>query len=259
MGVDYAIIHPTPNDVLGVEGRVRLLKTRRQVESLTHTLRARGETRPLSDISIQKAIVRPDGRQEVVNVTLQRMADEAAPLEGLIRAAGPGARYEYGHVAYPLAETAERWLMSLLPEDLTSPAGVMLTNCVRDFGYDGGGVTRMRTAQGRFFARPQPLRREWRTPRGEWSLNSDQALQMLIGLGPLKPGHVLMMALVFGLMPHALPPDQLQEAARDLAARRKWLVHAPLRTPPAEAQELAGLMEKLRTACAIDAVLWIDA
>jgi hypothetical protein len=68
-----------------------------------------------------------------------------------------------------------------------------------------------------------------------------------------------MCALMFGLMPHTVPPDQLQLASKDMTVRRKWLVHAPLRTPPEDAVELAGFMEKLRTAAAIDAVLWIDA
>ena len=75
----------------------------------------------------------------------------------------------------------------------------------------------------------------------------------------LQPGHVRMISLVFGLMPHALDPEQLKLASKDVAVRRKWLVHAPLRAPPDDARELAGLMEMLRTACAIDAVLWIDA
>ena len=34
MGVDVAILHPVPNDSIGVEGRMRLMKARRQVESL---------------------------------------------------------------------------------------------------------------------------------------------------------------------------------------------------------------------------------
>lgn len=258
MGVDCAIIHPAPTDALGVEGRVRLLKSRRQVESILGMMRARGDARPPSEITIQKTIVRTDGRQENVGVTLQQMMDEAAPIDELERAAGPGAHYEYGYVSYPLAENAERWLMSLLPEDLSTPAGTMLTSCVRDFKYDGGQVSKMRAAAGRFFQRSEPLRRFWRTPRGEWALTSDQALQMLIGLGPLRPGHVLMVSLIFGILPHTLDPEQLKLASKDIGVRRKWLVHAPLRTPPQEARELAGMMEMVRNAAAYDATLFID-
>ena len=149
--------------------------------------------------------------------------------------------------------------MSLLPENLSSPAGNVLTSCMRDFGHDGGQVTKMRAAGDRFFQRREPLRRHWRTANGEWALTSDQALQLLIGLGPLNPSHVMMVAFVFGLMPHSLEPHQLQPAVKDLALRRKFLVHAPLSSPPPEAHELAAMMEMLRNAAAYDATLWIDA
>ena len=167
----------------------------------------------------------PDGRSPDLREWAKQCRRCPAHLDGVALGC-------LGRVALPLTRSDEQWLLGRLPHDLTTTAGCILASAIVDFGWDGGYAARLREADRerarrgeapRYFACPEPCRRS--SPSLE--ISSDQAFDMLFGEGHVAPGHTLLLALCFGLLPHDTPADQLALLSQDPATRHDALATMP--------------------------------
>lgn len=208
MSIEYVVDLSCPvKDAFSVEGMVRRIKGRNQANTILEIARSRGDTRPPDQVTFRRLLQRPGGTvQEEASV--QTLLDEAAALDAHTGHCQdcPANVFQspcgcYGSISYPIRKTTEAWLLSLFPDDLDTNAGTLLQNAVRDFAYDGGPFLEMRKSET-FFEGRTPVERSWTTEAGAWKLDSNQALQMLFGVGPLQPSHCLMVSWFLGLIPH---------------------------------------------------------
>jgi hypothetical protein len=266
MGIDYvADWDCAPKQALGVAGIVQRLKARTSAEQALAVARQNGDQRPPSEIGVRAAVMRPTGMEER-SVTLQLLFDEAAVLDGYrshcegCPANALGRPFGCcGYIAYPIAAATERWLMSLLPEDIATTAGVLLLHAVADHGWDGSYAAELRRQQGIFFESREPLWQRWEPERVDGpALSSDVVFDMLFGVGPLNPAHSRMVALFLGLVPHTVLPADLgalmEEPARFAAALRFPAV--PEGQP--HLQQLAGFLHTMCVSGALDTTTLID-
>src|SRR5262249_51525291 len=84
----------------------------------------------------------------------------------------------YGTIAYPIEQRTESWLVSLLPDDLASTAGVYLTSAIEDFEYDGAPVAELRGNGQTFFESDEAEAVAWRDDASR-VISADQLLQMM--------------------------------------------------------------------------------
>ena len=217
MGVDYLVDQEcAPKHVLGVGQMVDLIKSRNRAESLLRMMRERGDTRPLEQITIETVLMRPDGEQRV-KTNLSDMFAQSAPLqrhsshcEGCTANVRFGPFGCYGYVNYPLRARAEKWLLERLPESLNSTAGILLNRAVKDLGCDGSYARGLRSRGQTFFEREQPMTVRYGQSADAFAINSDQAFDLLFGVGNPQPSHSWMVLLFFGVIPHDISPTVFQ-------------------------------------------------
>lgn len=158
MGADFVLGQGcSVKERLGTEGLVGLVKSRCRAETILQLARKDGNTKPTSEIFITLAVMTPGGTQEKKSVSVQALLDESAPLDQLAphcktcpaNLKGPSFGC-YGTINYPIRLRTEQWLMSLLPDDLESTAGFVLQRAVKDLGYDGSPIQKLRS-QKTFF------------------------------------------------------------------------------------------------------------
>lgn len=103
-----------------------------------------------------------------------------------------------GAIRYPTSAEAGAWLLSRLPDDLESPAGVLLMRAIKDFGYDGAAIDQER-GRKELYELDAPLRRTWGGSFArKLGVTSSRFLQMTFGLGSLQPVHAKMVAYFAG-------------------------------------------------------------
>jgi hypothetical protein len=219
VGIDYVVdLDCSPKSALSVEGMITLIKGQSQAAAIIEIARRDGDRRPPEQLSFTKMVLRPEGpvEQEVNVGTLikqgEKLNTHAHHCQGC-KANLLGKPFGcYGSVSYPIAIRAEEWLMSLLPNDLNSPAGYLLRSAVKDFKYTGGMFLDMRK-KDMFFESRKPIKRKWGSWLSGWTLTSDQLLEMLFGLGNLQPSHCKMMSIILGMIqtgeasqPQSQPP-----------------------------------------------------
>jgi hypothetical protein len=225
MGIDFVLDAPCPvKDELSTAGLVQLVKCRSRAEAIIDLARREGNNKPAAELFITQILQTPDGLQEQQQISAEALLDQAAPLAGLAHecedCAGRLAREPftcYGSIRYPIQRRTEEWLLSLLPDNLDSTAGVLLQKSVADFGYDGGPFVALRSNPA-FFESPQESQRTWRGKgflgrfTTAFTLTSTQLLQMMFGVGELQPAHCQMLCLFLGLVPHDIASEQLQNS-----------------------------------------------
>jgi hypothetical protein len=210
------------------EALVGLVKARDQANAVLAMARREGDRRPPSEIRITRRLQTPAGVEDC-SVSIQEMLDDSAklgPLEAHCEGCKANVRGKpfgcYGTVAYPIRSRTEDWLMGLLPGSPGSTAGTMLLKAIKDLGYDGRPIARLRP-QATFFERKAPARRQWGSLFSRRQVTSDQVLQMLFCVGSLQPTHSLMCALFLGLIPHDLAPSDFESALLDRPTRLRLL------------------------------------
>jgi hypothetical protein len=226
MGVDFVLDRSCQvKEKLGTEGLVGLVKSRNRAETILQMARKDGNQKPPSEIHITLAVMTPEGTKEKRQVSVQSLLNESAPLDQLApncrtcpaNLQGPSFGC-YGTINYSIRASTEQWLMSLLPDDLDSTAGQILQRAVKDLGYDGTPILKLRN-QKTFFEDQRGTTRTWKGKgffgrmSGGFSLTSSQLLQMLFCLGPLQPSHCGMVSLFLGLIPHDSPAEALKDKA----------------------------------------------
>jgi hypothetical protein len=210
------------------ESLVGLIKARNQANAILAMARREGGSRPPSEIRFTRRLQTPTGIEDR-SVSVQEMLDDSArlgPLEGHCEGCKANVRGKafgcYGTVAYPIRARTEDWLMGLLPESPESTAGTMLVKAIKDLGYDGRPIARLRP-QATFFERKSPAKRRWGSFFSKRQVTSDQMLQMLFCLESLQPAHCLMCALFLGLLPHDLALSDFESALLDRSVRLRLL------------------------------------
>jgi hypothetical protein len=214
MSIEFVVDFPCAvKKALSQPRLIQLVKSRNQAETVLRITRERGDERPPDQIHFECVVYRVDrfeGDLQRETASVQAVLDEARVLDAHAHhcpECPANAAHEpfgcYGSIPYPIGEEMEAWLLSLFPPDLDTPVGMLLRSAVRDFRYDGGPFLRMRL-DGTFFRRRKPLQRSWETKYGSWRLTSDQALQMLFGVGHLQASQCLMLAWFAGIVPHQL-------------------------------------------------------
>jgi hypothetical protein len=206
VGIDYVVdLDCPPKRAVSVERMVALVKGQNQATTIVEMARRRGDQRPPEQLSFTRMVMRPEGPVEErisVGSLLNQSQDlftHAHHCQGC-KANLPGRPFGcYGSVSYPITARSEEWLMSLLPNDLKSPAGHLLRSAVTDLKYTGGMFLGMRPKET-FFESRTPIKRKWGSWLSGWTLTSDQLLQMLFGLGNLQPSHCKMMSIILGLI-----------------------------------------------------------
>ena len=223
MGIDFVLDAPCPvKDQLSTAGLIQLIKSRSRAQAILDIARQEGNNKPATELFITQVMQTPTGVAEQQKISAQALLDQAAPLDGLAHhcedCAGRLAREPftcYGSIRYPIQQRTEEWLLSLLPENLDSTAGVLLQKSIADFGYNGGPFVALRSNPA-FFASPQAPRRSWKGKGlfGRFTtaleLTSTQLLQMMFGVGELQPAHCKMLCLFLGLVPHEIGVEQFQ-------------------------------------------------
>lgn len=262
MGIDYVVdLECAPKEALGTQTIVDLLKARSRAEFVRDTMHSEGDVRPLSEMTFETVVLRPDGpiREQV---SVQSLFDEAAGLDAHADSCAqcearcrPCSFGCVGSVSYPIEPGTEWWLMDQLPESLDSSAGTMLTNAVGDFGWDGSHAARLREQGDTFFTKPDGIERGWDTGL---HLSSDQVWHMLFGLGPLSPAHSLMCALFVGVIPHDTAPDALEQLSQDTAQVAGHALRFEVSHPEPQVAELMRFFRAMGLAAALNVDLLID-
>lgn len=204
MGIDYVIdLECAPKEALGIEEIVNLVKAQSRAETVLAMARQNGDNRPPSEITFKVAINR-NGEIETTDVSVQALFDQAAALEGQRgacascpanrdRPAGFGC---YDSINYPIEPDTEAFLLSRLPDDLSSASGYMFASAMRDFAWDGSPAATMRSQGETFFRARKPLTRKW----PELEVTSDQIFHMMFHVGHLQSTHSMLLCMFFGLV-----------------------------------------------------------
>ena len=132
--------------------------------------------------------------------TLEQYGKECASCPANVRSAAFGC---FGSVRFPVTGNADHWLISNLPEHMTSPAGSMLVNVMTRLGCDGSELRWMRSSGGRYFELGESPRRSWRLPRGSFSLDADalyEAMFLTSGTVGIAPYHGLLLCYLVGAL-----------------------------------------------------------
>lgn len=217
VGIDYVVDLDCPaKQALSVEKMVSLVKSKNQAMTVIEFLRREGDQRPTEELSFTRVVVGPEGEvKQDINVgamleQVQELNVHSHHCDGCKANLFQSPYGCYGSISYPIAESAETWLMSLLPQDLKSLAGNLLKSAVSDLNYTGGMFLDMRP-QEMFFESRRPVNRKWGSLFSRWEITSDQVLEMLFGLGNLEPSHCEMMCMILGMAhlegdPDSTPP-----------------------------------------------------
>ncbi len=81
---------------------------------------------------------------------------------------------------------------------------------------------------------------------------------MILGLGPLRPAHALMMSLFLGVLPHDLPREELGRVANDATRYGQLVNFGRLAAPDGQSRDLGALLRAMCAAVALDVRTWID-
>ena len=262
MGVDYVVdLACEPKGALGTQEIVDLLKARSRAEYVRDMMRSQGDTRPLSEMTFETVVLRPEGpiREEVC---VQALFDDAQALDPLAEHCdGCEARCAprpfgcVGYVSYPITAASEAWLLEQLPDRFDDSAGVMLDNAVRDFGWDGSYTRHLRAQGDRFFELDETPARAW--PSGQ-RISGDQIWQILFGLGHLSPAHSMMCALFVGLIPHAIAAPALADLSRDTAQVAGYALRYDASHADLQIAELQRFFRAIGLAAAMNVTVLID-
>lgn len=217
MGVDYVQDRQCRvKEALGVETLVQLLKSRAQAASLVRQAEEKG-TDP-AGATVKRVVRYPGGpvEEDVPLADLLAAGETLAPYEPVCEACTANFQQApfgcCGYLSYPISEAEEQWIMTRLPASPRSVAGIYLRNVLRELEIDGRPVAQMRETP--FFERAAPVVRTWDGGSEPLAVSSNQLFQFLFFAGPIDPVHAVFACLFLGLIPHEIPPADLQAILR---------------------------------------------
>ena len=262
MAIDYVLAPGCePQKLLGVERLVGLHHTRILARSALAHMRDDGDERSPADVEFHVTTRRPDS-DSLRGVTLQMLLDEASPLDEVsahCATCPAGFTREFAchrRISYPLAEHVEAWLMARLPATLDCTAGKLLARELRESGWDGAPVARLRSAGTTYFESRAPYGVRWQSDAGTIEISSDQLFQMMFMAGKLSSSDCLMLAMFCGVLPHDISLVDLGDADRRTRALAAAYI-AP--ESDADIEQLAAFLRMLAIAARLDVSILIDA
>ena len=211
MAADY-FVHVTcaPKQALGSGDAVHgtwalheLLKARSAADVIAQFAEQGG--RSPAGVSVTFGTSGPDNRVVEKSATFEELLEQSAPLEMhagachgcpanvFVKPFGCG-----GQIPYPISRAAEEWLMKLL-QPTTTVGGFLCSHSIKDFGYTGEPIRKMR-ARGLLESTTPVARVEgsWLSKR---TVTSDQILQAMLAVGePLNPAHCMGVLLWLGCL-----------------------------------------------------------
>lgn len=210
MAIDYFGMFPCKvRDSLAGGELLAKIKARNQANAALDAMRNHSQARksePESEWTVKTIVLTPEGPKERT-VRIHALLEQAAPLDALgahcsgcsmnVRNSAFGCG---GAIRYPISTQAERWLVSRLPSDLSSAAGVLLTRAIADFRYDGAVIDAGRRRK-EFYEADAPVERKWGGLfRKKTRISSSQILHMAFAVGSLQPVHARLVALFVGYL-----------------------------------------------------------
>lgn len=262
MSIEYAVGLNCPvKEVLSLPKLVSLIKKESQAHAALTRARDTGDLRPPSEILFIKRLQQPQGFVDE-EFSIQSLLDEAEELKSYKHycMGCPANVWNlpfgcYGSVKYPIEVVTEKWLLSLLPNDLDSPIGMLLRSATKDLGYMGHPFIEMRK-QKLFFEGKEPLKRQWDKGEVNWECNVDQLLEMMFAVGNLQPSHCHLLALFLGMLPRDLEPQHLS----DFAMQKTILAEVAITSQDTQGQiyDFVCFLNAVRVAAVEGVELWID-
>ena len=273
MAIDYIIdFDCKPKQALGADGILERLKERERAQEVIEWFRAAGDKRPPNQMGFefsQSVAGATAGKQLIV---VQDLLNHAADLDAYATEcrncpANPkGADYGcIGFIQYPVTAIAETWLLEQLPVPDEPLVWLLLKQGIQKLGYDGSSLRALREAdspddinQRAYFELPvAPQRR-----LGEIRVSSDQALEMIFGVGDyIIPNHAGILLLFFNAIERDLEAEVIQDISSfDSSVRDSVAFNM---TVPAAAdacvRQFIAFFHALHTAWIHNVPLYVDA
>ena len=273
MAVDSVIeLDCLPKRVLGAEGILERLKERQRAAEVIAWFRAAGDSRSPDQMGFEfsRSVPGQDSGKQLIVV--QDLLDHAAALDEqaghCLGCPANIAGTAYGCVSfidYPISANAEVWLLERLPVPDEPLVWLLLRQGIQKLGYDGASVKALREAQPddepgqrRYFELPiAPQRR-----LGEVRVSSDQALEMILGVGPrIIPNHAGILLLFFAAIDRDLDAPTIQNISSvDRSIRETIDFAMPVRDEDdACTRQFIAFFHALYTAWKLDKPLYVDA
>ncbi len=273
MAIDYIIeFDCAPKQVLTAAGILERLKERERAEEVVGWFRSAGDDRPPDQMGFEFSQSTPRQTGEKQLIVVQDLLDHAAALDEQAwhcphcPANRTGDPYGcVGSISYPITALAETWLLELLPLPAEPLVWLLLKQGIQKLGYDGASVKALREADGvdetnqrRYFELPNAPQRRL----GELRLSSDQALEMIFGVGNLIiPNHAGILLLFFNAIERDLEAEVIQDISSfDAAVRERIPFYM---SPPAEydpcIREFVAFFHALYIAWKLNTPLFVDA
>lgn len=265
MSIEYLVgLDCSVKQSLTAEGMVAKVKGRDQASAIVEMLRQRGDERDPAEITFQRMLQTPEG-PVAESCRVRDLLDEAEELEQY-ESVCTGCLVNildrpfgcYGSIKYPFPAEAEEWLMSLLPDELDTPAGVLLLQAIKDFKYTGAHAASMRKQSPTFFASKSPVKRKWGSFLRGQTIDSNQLLQAMFFVGHIKPSHSVLLCHFLGILPHTLPPERTVEIMSTPALMLNIVDMETLKPPPPEGIDVACFVMALARAATLNLQILID-
>ncbi len=269
MAIEILVDLPCPvKEVFPADELIRKVRARDRANQALENARAEGDDRDPEAIAVRFVRADGEGGERVEEQTLGAILRASEGLEAHATACekcpARVARRAFGCVetiGYPISRATEEFLMDRLPPMLGTLGGTFLVRAVREMKFDGAPVARMR-AEGRlFFESERAVINRWAEDEASWEVTSDQILHMLLFGGPITPRHAVLLALVLGIAPHAVAPEDFRDILGDREALAFLL--EPVWVPPplqnTQIGDMARLLEAVRKSLLLDVTIRVDA
>lgn len=264
MGVDYVQGRACRvKRELGVDLLVSRLKARGQAALLMKRLAADGED-PMT-ATITRVVQYPSGpvAEQVTVGELLKTGQTLDPYRPLCESCTANFRQAdfgcCGFLNYPVARAEEAWLLSRLPGDISSVAGVYLRSVLKQLNIDGAPVAAIRGRGGLYFEEVETPTRRWPDEAGEVSVTADQLIQFLFYSGSISPSHGAFACLFLGLLPHDIAPEAMQAILNRPATLQDHLTFDPAALSMLQETQMGMFLMGVMSAAINLEVLTIDA
>jgi hypothetical protein len=208
MSFDYYIQYPCKvRESASDEELLQMEKSKNRAEYVLNLMRNDPKTDksiPESEWTFQVMVQRPEGLEEK-RVKIVDLLAESVPLKSLsVNCKGCTANIKQvdfgcgGAINYPLTAATEKWLISMLPEDINSQAGKLLQMAINDFNFDGKAIDASRNRKDLYESSVPEIRKWGSFFSKKTSISSSQILHMIMNVGNLQPAHAKLVAYFLG-------------------------------------------------------------
>lgn len=272
MAIDYIIEYDCPPKAhLSPGGILERVKEKERAHTVINWFRQAGDQRPPSEMGFEfsrSSLHEAASKQLIV---VQDLLDHAAVLDEYAHhcvacpANRSGAPYGcIGAIKYPISVEAEAWLLNRLPVPDEPLVWLLLKQGMQRLGYDGSSIRALRQRDSQhengervyFLASEAPQRR-----LGELRVSSDQALEMIFGVGErIIANHAGILLLFFKAIDRDLEAAEIQAiSSLEQANRERVAFEMVAETGHEGIREFIAFFQALYLAWKLNVPLYIDA